>query len=197
MIGCLILAAGASRRMGRLKQLLPYSGGTLLNHAIQQVLDTGLSSIVVVTGAESAQVRASIDTASIHFAENPHWESGMGSSIAAGLRKLLTVAAGLSGLGIVLVDQPLITSSHLRAMADELAASGADVVAAQYAGTLGAPAFFGKDTLSSLLHLNPEAGAKKLFSNPAWNIRPFPLPEAAQDIDTPEDFAALSSANPA
>ena len=189
-----MLAAGAGCRMGRLKQLLPYAGGTLLDHSVDQALAAGFSPLVVVVGAEADRIRASLRSSEIQFAENQNWEMGMGSSITTGLRALQHMRPEVAAVCITLADQPLVTSVHLRSMADELFRSHADVVAGQYRNTLGAPAIFSKPTLPSLRNLSPEAGAKKLFYNSAWNIQPFALPEGASDIDTPEDFARLSNA---
>lgn len=177
--------------MGQLKQLLPFRGATLLENAIQQACEALFSPIVVVVGAESGRVRDVLSATAVSIAENPDWEKGMGSSIVCGLRTLMNLRPEVSAVAITLGDQPMVTAEHLRSVSQQLITSGADVVAASFEGTLGSPAIFRAATFSALLRLNPESGAKRLFTHPGWRIEPFLLPEAAADVDTPEDFERL------
>ena len=185
-IAALILAAGAATRMGRLKQILPYRGTTFLQHAIKQATDAGLSPIVVVVGAHAGLVTGCIGSANVRTVYNEQWESGMGSSIAAGIRHL--EGADVAAIAILLPDQPLVTADHLRAMAALLESS--NIVAAEYGGTLGVPAFFRRGLFPALASRPPEAGARHLLRN-SPDVCPYRLPEAAIDIDTPEDLARI------
>ena len=182
--GCIVLAAGAATRMGRLKQILPYHGKTLVEHAVEQALGAGFDSVSVVIGAESEAVRAALLSCPVRIVENPRWELGMGSSIAAGVESLLTA----SSLAILLADQPYVESRHLLEMEALLESSGALAVAAEYNNTLGVPAFFKRDLFPALQSLDPAAGARALLRTHAV---PFSLPEAAVDVDTPRDFEKL------
>lgn len=182
----IILAAGAATRMGRLKQLLPYDGKTLVEHAVEQALGAGFDPIVVVVGAEAAAVRAALATQPVRLVENPRWHLGMGSSIAAGVEVLLDAQS----LGVLLADQPFVTARHLRDMQALLERGTAPAVAAEYNGTLGVPALFKRELFGSLQSLDAARGAHGLLRTYAT---PFPLPEAAIDIDTPEDFATLTA----
>ena len=172
--------------MGRLKQLLPYRGRTLVEHAVEQVLGANLDPVVVVVGAEAATVRSVLAAYSVQIVENPNWRLGMGSSIVAGLKPLLNAPS----LAIMLADQPHVESRHLKAMQALLDADKASAVAAEYNGTLGVPAFFKRDLFPALESLDPAAGARALLRAHAV---PFPLPEAAIDVDTPQDFEALKA----
>jgi molybdenum cofactor cytidylyltransferase len=186
----LILAAGVATRMGRLKQLLPYRGKTLVEHAVEQALAAGFDPVIVVVGAEAASVRAALAARPVRLVENSLWHLGMGSSIAAGVRFLLSAQS----LAVMLADQPFVEARHLRAMQTLLDASTAPAVAAQYNGTLGVPALFKRELFGALQSLDPATGARALLGTHAV---PFPLPEAAVDIDTPEDFAALAATSAA
>ena len=181
-----ILAAGAATRMGRLKQLLPYRGKPLVEHSIEQALAAGFDSVIVVVGAEADAVRAALSTQPVRVVENPDWHLGMGSSIRAGVE----VLADAQSVAILLADQPFVEARHLRDMQALLDAGTAPAVAAQYDGTLGAPALFKQELFGALRSLDPATGARSLLRAHAM---PFPLPEAAIDIDTPEDFAELSN----
>lgn len=157
----------------------------------------GFSPVVVVLGAEAERVRDVVDLRDIHVAENPEWEAGMGSSLVCGLRKLLAIKPDIAAVALSLGDQPLVTAEHLSAMNRQRMTGGAEMIAAFFAGTLGSPAIFDCSTFAVLLQLSPEAGAKRLFRNPAWRTEPFALPEAAVDVDTPDDLSRLESINQA
>ena len=181
----MILAAGAATRMGRLKQLLPYRGKTLVEHAVEQGLEAGFSPVIVVVGAAAAAIRAALAAQPVGLVENPLWPLGMGSSIRTGIEALPDAPS----VAVLLADQPFVEARHLREMQTLLDGSGARAVAAQYNGTLGVPAFFQRELFGALRSLDPASGARALLREHAT---PFPLPEAAIDIDTPEDFATLS-----
>ena len=174
--------------MGRLKQLLPYRGRTLLEHAILQARDAEFAPIVVVVGAEGDAIRAAIQFTGVEIVENPFWQTGLGSSISIGAKQL----EGRADSVIFLTgDQPLVTAQHLAAMRDRFESSSAAAVAAEYSGTLGVPAIFEGALMERLSGLPAAAGAKFLLRDPSLRVVPFPLPEAAADIDTPEDWQKL------
>jgi molybdenum cofactor cytidylyltransferase len=179
--------------MGKLKQLLPYRGRTFLQHAIRQVLDAQFDPVIVVVGAEAKAVQAVIAKERVHIVHNDHWRSGMGSSVSAGMKLIQEEGLDSAMAAITLADQPLVTAEHLRAMRREVHLSGAAIVAAQYNDTLGVPAIFARKMFGMLLTLPPEAGAKHLLRHPGLQVKAFPLPEAAMDIDTPDDLAVLLS----
>ena len=186
----IILAAGAATRMGRWKQLLPYRGKTLVEHAVEQALAAKFDPVIVVVGAEAASVCAALSAQPVRLVENPRWHLGMGSSIAAGVEVLLDVPS----VAILLADQPFVEARHLREMQTLLDANTAPAVAAQYNGTLGVPALFKRELFGALQSLDPATGARALLRKHAV---PFLLPEAAIDIDTPEDFALLAATSAA
>lgn len=190
-MAAVILAAGAATRMGKLKQLLPYRGRTLVEHSIQQAVEGGFHPIIVVVGAEADAVRSTIAVQPVDIVHNRQWQSGMGSSIAAGIRQLQESGAESAAVAILLGDQPLVTAEHLAAMRTLLHTRENPVVAAQYEGTIGVPALFKRELFSMLASLPPDAGARHLLRSSTHGITEFPLPEAAVDIDTPTDFAAL------
>jgi molybdenum cofactor cytidylyltransferase len=177
--------------MGRLKQLLPYRGRTLIQHAVDQALEAGFNPVVVVVGAESAAVRSTVAMLKVSIVENPFWRSGMGSSVSAGVSWLQKEGTEAAAVAILLGDQPLITSDHLKEMRDRIHRSAADAIAAEYDGTLGVPALFKRSLYSALSGLPPNAGARNLLRQPGLRVEPFPLPAAALDVDTPADYENL------
>jgi molybdenum cofactor cytidylyltransferase len=189
----LILAAGAATRMGQLKQLLPYRGATLVEHAVKQALAAELDPLIVVIGAQAPLLRSALAAQPVTIVENTNWASGMGSSIAAGVQFLAALHSQSAALAILLADQPRVEAGHLHGMQALLDKSRADIIAAEYAGTLGVPAFFQASLFPTLAALDPAAGARSILHDARWRVEPFSLPEAAFDIDTPADFDALNA----
>ena len=178
--------------MGSLKQLLTVDKKTLVEHAVAEALDAGFEPILVVVGSESDSVRSTLATQPLAIVENPDWQSGMGSSIAAGVRYLQSLDTDSAAVAILLADQPLVKASHLRAMRDLFSHADAGILAAHYSDKLGVPAIFRRSLFTTLTALDSACGARSLLRDPARQVTAFDLPEAAVDIDTPEDFAAFS-----
>jgi molybdenum cofactor cytidylyltransferase len=174
--------------MGKLKQLLSYHGEPLLVHAIRQAHAAGFAPIVVVLGAQADLVRDAIQNLRVEIVYNNGWQSGMGSSIATGVRNLNTQP---DGVAILTGDQPLVTAEHLREMHKILHSK--DAVAAEYSGTIGVPAIFSGTLINRLIHLPPASGAKGLLQAEDIRVAHYPLAEAALDIDTPSDWEKLAS----
>lgn len=191
-IAAVILAAGAATRMGRLKQLLPYGGGTLVGHAVEQAIGAGFNPVIVVTGSENASVQEAIRELSVEIVFNEAWQLGMGSSIVAGLERAQTYRP--AAVAILLADQPLVTTRHLKEMSQLLQEDGTKIVAAEYNRTLGVPALFKSEMFEELLSLAPEAGARHILRSRTEHSTAYLMPEAGVDIDTPEQFAALQEA---
>lgn len=192
----LILAAGQASRMGSLKQLLPFREGTLLSNTVRQAQNAGFDRIVVVVGAEAARVAESIAREPVEVIENPDWELGMGSSIRTGVKRIRQWRPLPDVIAILLADQPLIESRHLLAMRELQTQSKASIVAAQYGGGYGVPALFASDLFAKLESLPSDAGARTLLRAGEFPVIGYPLPEAATDIDTHDDFAALKAVRP-
>lgn len=182
------MAAGAAARMGQLKQLLAYRGRTLLQHSIEQALGAGFDPVVVVVGSNGQMLSEAIADEPVEIVFNARWETGMGSSITAGMRALITKDEVPHAVAILVADQPLIEAKHLTAMRELLSTAGGPIVAAQYSGTIGVPALFTQELFGALSSLQPEAGARSLLRSSGADVTPFPLPEGAVDIDTPEEF---------
>jgi molybdenum cofactor cytidylyltransferase len=192
--GAIILAAGAATRMGQLKQLLTYRGTMLLRHSIEQAIGADFQPIFVVVGSKAQMLSESIAGEPVKIVHNERWETGMGSSINAGMRALLESDEIPEAVAMLVADQPLVKAEHLAAMRELLSTAGSPIVAAQYSDTIGVPALFKQELFGALSSLPPEAGARRLLRSSDADVTPFPLPEAGVDIDTPEDFERFISA---
>lgn len=189
--GVILLAAGNSTRMGSPKQLLDYGGKPLLRHAVEVALKTECQHVIVVLGANAGEVRSAIDDLPVTIAENPLWFSGMGTSIQAGIRR--AQALGLDGAMLALADQPLVTTAMLDGLLANHQSSGKSIVASEYGGSVGVPAFFAREYFPHLLALEAGQGCKGVILKHAAQALYIACPEAEADIDTPRDYQALSS----
>ena len=186
-VALLLLAAGASTRMGQPKQLLPYHGRTLLRHAAETAVATGCAPIVLVTGALHDELLGEVNDLPVQTVHNPEWQSGMASSIRTGLMAV----AGASAVLIMLTDQPMVTPELLRQLLARQQQTQAPIVAAAYGDTLGVPAVFDKTMIPQLLQLQGQQGANRLISSLGSAVGRVPFPAGLLDVDTPEEYAAL------
>ncbi len=190
--GVVILAAGASTRMGTPKQLLDYQGQPLLRHAAEVALATSCQRVIVVLGCRSQQLREALRGLPVTIVENPDWEGGMGTSIRAGVA--IAEQEKLDGVILGLADQPLITPQILDTLIQTHVASGHAIVTSQYAGTVGVPVFFSREYFPHLLGLEPSQGCKGVILKHTQHAMRLDCPEAEMDVDTPEDYSRVQSA---
>lgn len=184
----LILAAGASTRMGQSKQMLVVDGKPLLVHSVRVALATG-ADVFVVLGANAEAHKAVLRDLPVHLIDHPQWKNGMGSSLKAGLKAILTAHPAATGVLIMLCDQPRVSSSHLRALLTQATRSEKAIIASRYHQTDGVPALFKQPVFSSLLVLSDEAGAAKFIRSHPDQVDVVDFPEGIIDLDTPDDVA--------
>lgn len=186
----IILAAGDSRRYGTPKQLAPWHGGTLLQHAITQAMAVCHPAVTVVLGARAETIHASLPDRGIEVVHNPDWREGMASSIRAGIAALPDRAEAAL---IMLCDQPMISETSLSALAQRWRQNPQSIVASRYNGTHGVPAVFPRAFFAELLALRGDRGARQVMNAHPQRLETLPLPEAGVDIDTPADLQNLLS----
>ncbi|HYI07782.1 MAG TPA: NTP transferase domain-containing protein [Thermoanaerobaculia bacterium] len=174
-----VLAAGASTRLGTSKQLLDYHGQPLVRHAAQIALAAGCDQTIVVISAP--EVAAQLRDLPVTLIQNPHAEEGIASSIRAAVQ-----AAGPARILITLCDQPLITPDHLRA----LLATPSPIAATGYNNVAGAPAVFPPDLRAELLALQGDRGARAIIETHRDSVTIVPFEGARVDLDTEQDLQA-------
>ncbi|HDZ14442.1 hypothetical protein LCGC14_0753910 [marine sediment metagenome] len=189
-IGILILAAGASSRMGETKQLLPWEDTTLLGNAIQTAKACGTNSVTVVLGANAAIIKKQIVQSNIHTVENTEWQLGLGSSIACGTKFILQSQPNTEAILVLLADQPLIDTAYLNIMLSAYN-TNAKGVATAYKNKAGVPALFPKSYFEELLTLDDDYGAKTIINNPKENFLVLEPGLKTRDIDTKSDYEDL------
>lgn len=185
-----ILAAGDSRRYGTPKQLVPWNGGTLLQHAVAQATAVCNNTVTVVLGAQAETIHASLPNPSIEVIRNPDWREGVASSIRAGIAALPGRADAAL---IMLCDQPMITEAILFTLVQRWRQNPQSIVAGSYNNTHGVPAVFPRTFFPELLALQGDRGAKQVMNAHPQYLETLPLPEAGADIDTPADLQNLLS----
>ena len=194
-IGAVILAAGASSRMGRPKQLLEYGGQTLVRRAVLTARAAGCKPVVIVTGAHGKELKEELHGLNLREANNPEWESGIGSSIRAGIQAVVKANDKVTALVLMLCDQPFVTSDVLSGLITAHREGGGEIVASSYGVTIGVPALFGKPFFTELVRLESGAGAKRVIRRHLTQVHLLPFPQGEVDLDTPADFARLLSSS--
>lgn len=194
-VAAIVLAAGASRRLGQPKQLLMLGMETLLERAIRMAAESGATPVFVILGAYSEQIRAAVplnQLPQVIPVLNSAWEQGMASSIHTALGALDDRAPQASGALILSCDQPRLTAAHLRALLQAFAAQPEPtIVASAYAGVLGIPAVFPREVFADLRVLRGDKGARALLVQPPCPLIQLPFAGGEVDIDEPADLARL------
>jgi molybdenum cofactor cytidylyltransferase len=192
-IPAIILAAGASKRLGQPKQLIRYNGQTLLERAERFAGESGAAPVIVVTGAHHQQIRSLIPLDHATAVFNPHWEKGIASSIHAGLEAIERLQPASLAALILPCDQLRLSADHLRALLSAFASQPQpSIVASAYANALGIPAVFPRAAFWQLLALQGDKGARALLFNPPCPVLSIPFAGGEIDIDCPDDLDLLS-----
>ena len=185
----ILLAAGGSTRLGSPKQLLVYGGQTLLRRAAETLLATGCWPVVVVLGAGAAGLTPELIGLDVNTIVNAGWERGMGTSLRLAMTAL-SPGPEVDAVLLTLCDQPLVGAKTLQRLVESRRGAHS-IVAAEYEGTLGVPAVFGREHFTELAALPDAAGAKPILQRHAARTVALPVPEAATDIDTREQYARI------
>lgn len=181
----IILAAGASSRMGTPKALLHWQNSTFLESIYHRCRIAGITDIVVVTGAASAAIHDSHQHLKVAWAENPHPEQGMLSSVRCGLQ---AVPDDIH-IMLCLVDHPAVTIETYRTLITTAAPDR--IVIPVHAGRHGHPVIFGTGFLHELRDDDCPDGARTVVRNHPEAIFEMDVddPGVLWDIDTPEEYS--------
>jgi molybdenum cofactor cytidylyltransferase len=179
VIAAVVLAAGASTRLGEPKQLVMLGGETLLERAVRTAREAGCAPVVVVLGQAYVKILADSRLEDAVPVINDKWSEGMASSIRLGVSTLGFVAKDAEGVVLMTCDQPAVTAKHLT-----LLMLRQEVKASRYAGRNGVPAYFPKKYFSQLMALTGDAGARTLLAQARYED----LAHGELDIDSVEDL---------
>ena len=187
-IGIIILAAGASTRLGQPKQLLVYEGKTLIQKITEVAINTGCQPVVVVLGAYAAKIEPQLNHFRVHIAFNEQWSTGMGSSLQCGLREMQAIAPNLDATIVMVCDQPFVSTDLLQQLVRGYQTSSCAIVASEYNGIVGVPALFDRTLFSELTTIAGDVGARRMIRHYQSRVLKIPFAEGAIDLDTPEDL---------
>ena len=190
-LAALVLAAGASTRLGQPKQLVTFHGERLLDRAIRIAKEAGASPVFVVLGANYEQMLQALAESpdgpenGVRILINKAWRTGMSSSIRLGATAAERL--GAEDLLVLGCDQPAVTADHLRELCE--ASKREHAVASYYWQRRGIPALFPAFAFHALQELSGDNGARELLQDEA--VLTVPLPGGEFDVDTPEDLERL------
>jgi molybdenum cofactor cytidylyltransferase len=189
-----ILAAGASTRMGRPKQLLPLSGRPVLQHVLDAVAASCLDEAILVLGHDAAAVRAAIELPSgipTRVVVNPGYLEGQSSSLRVGLGAADPRAVAAA---ILLADEPFVTRRLIDRVAAAFLAHGAPAARPLYSGSHGRPVpghpvFLARRIWPEMEKLRGDEGARALLAaRPEWLLEVPVESEPPGDLDTWQDY---------
>jgi molybdenum cofactor cytidylyltransferase len=180
MATAVILAAGASTRMGQPKLLLPFGDEPLVRRTVREICDAGFDDVLVIVGCEPEKVRAALEGLPIRHALNRQYEMGIVSSFRTAVEHLGDSAAAM----FALADQPFLTTKEYRTILDTYRQRQPAIVSVHYGDVTAPPHLFRRDLFPEL-----ERGARPVLEQHRDQtiVLHFP-PELLLDIDTPEDY---------
>jgi CTP:molybdopterin cytidylyltransferase MocA len=187
-VGCAVLAAGCSARLGQPKQLVVVEGETLVRRAVSAACASVCVDVIAILGAYASLVQAELAGSRAQVVLS-HWRNGIGASIRAAAQ--WSLAHAHDALVLAVCDQPRLTHEHLDALVNTwLASSPESSVASAYSEILGVPALFPRSRFHELTALDPSRGASALLRG-APNVVQVAWPDGAFDVDTASDLERL------
>ena len=186
-VTAVILAAGASSRLGRPKQLVQFQGESLLRRAAGTACASRAREVLVIIGYDAASMRSELEGLRARVLENPLWRDGISSSIRHAANSLSPASDGAL---LMLCDQPRLTASHLDALIDAFVRKPDRPVASAYGGSAGVPALFPRALFGELLLLKGDRGAKQVLLAHREELVTLPWPDGTVDVDTAPDASA-------
>ena len=181
----LVLAAGASRRFGRPKQLVTVNGVTMVERAVALALHACDPPVIVVTGAEGKRVGECLVDRDVRIVPNPNWRDGLASSLHAGIG---SVGSGCDAVLVLPCDLPRLTEDDL----DRLTAAWSErphlPAAALYDGVLGIPAILPVTHFGEIARNTGDQGARDFLRHSGVEVTTVPIEAAGWDVDAPGDL---------
>jgi len=188
-IAALILAAGASSRMGSNKLIADIAGTPMVARVARSVADSKARFITIVTGNQPDKVKAAVNGIEAKFVHNPDFAQGLSTSLKAGIAAL---PGDIDGVIVCLGDMPLVSQGTI----DKLIAAfnpleGRAIVVPMHGGKRGNPILWAARYLDDMTHLSGDQGARKLLDVHADEIVEVPIDDESVlfDVDTPDKLA--------
>lgn len=181
-----LLAAGASERYGGIKQLALIDGEPMLRRVARSLLSVD-GPVIVVTGAHAAEVETALAGLPVLIERHAGWAEGMGSSLAAGIRRVITDFPDATGALLCLADQPLLDIELLRRMVARHATAAGSILVTTQGGVDGPPVLFPRDCFGTLASWSGAHGARALLEREARRVERLAA-SSMVDVDTNADL---------
>ena len=190
-IAVLVLAAGEASRMGTPKQLLPWKDTTLLGQVIENAKSIKEGNVFVVLGAYAAEIREKLSPKDIRYVIHEDWQMGLGSSIAAGVRHIVSHNPDCKAVLLLLGDQPFVDAPYMELLITTFHKSNKGIVATTYGNRTGVPAIFGQTFFDRLTHLKGDIGARYILEKYSAEVTSLNADGLTLDLDTIADYERL------
>lgn len=192
-IAAVILAAGASTRMGRNKLLLELNGETVVRRAARTAIEAGLDPVIVVTGHAREVVAGELDGLRCRTVFNGEHAHGTHTSVAAGIGAVEKTASAAAV--VMLADMPLVSAPMLRELVERYRASAAPLVASRYGGEVNAPPIlYDRRLFGELREMDARCGRQVVRRHRHDAVEVEWSAEAARDLDRPDDYEWIRQA---
>jgi molybdenum cofactor cytidylyltransferase len=191
-IAAVVLAAGTSSRMGKPKLLMPWKDHTIIEETVDQVLEAGYDSVVVVLGEFWEQVQETLGDRDVKIARNLNYRAGMSGSMKAGVA---FVDAQTTAFAIVLGDQPQIEAKTHKLVMAAYRKKKKGICAPVYEGAYGHPVIFSMDYRTKIFGLQGDQGGAGVIASNASDVGTLELksPEIVGSINTPREYEQYSN----
>ena len=186
-----ILAAGASSRLGRPKQLVKIGKQSLLERAINAAEGATSGQIVTILGAHRDEILQQVQFGRSAVVFNSDWAQGLSSSIRQAIAYVESRDEAIDAVLFMVADQPHVCCEVLDQLVQKFARAKAQVVCCQYGETLGVPALFARTLFGELKQLSGDTGARKVILNHQSELQFVRFEAGICDIDTEEDLFSL------
>ena len=192
-MSAIVLAAGASTRMGRAKALVPLAGRPLLAHVLSSVRRSRAQDIVVVLGHDAERIRREVPLDGARAVMNPRYAEGMSTSIRAGVQ---AATPGSRAFLVVLGDQPLVAPDTFDALIDRWSATGAKILIPTFRGARGNPVLLDRSLSAEIDGITGDQGCRAIFPGHSKDISEVEVddPGVLIDVDTEEQVGRVQAA---
>lgn len=192
-VAALILAAGKASRMGKggaHKLLAEFDGVPLVRRCALAAIDSGASSVSVVTGHRQSEIEAALSGLELDAVHNPDFASGMASSLVAGFTS--EVAKQADGILVMLADMPDVSTADLNALMEAFRqVHGQAIVRAVSRGKRGNPVILPRQLFDAVTRLEGDVGARHIVETAGLPVVDVDIGDSAHlDVDTPEEVIA-------
>ncbi len=196
-VAAVVLAAGQSRRMGSINKLLePIAGEPIIRRTVASILNSGVQSVIVVTGHEADRVQAALSGLNVVYVNNPAYAEGLSTSLKVGLSR---VPSQCDGAVICLGDMPGLSTPHIDALiAAYKPDEGQAIVVPVHKGKRGNPVLWDKRFFEGMTEVSGDVGARHLIGTYAELVTEVDFEDTAvlTDLDTPEQWSKFRETQP-